>query len=229
MIERDSFVFYRSFYEGIKELDFEQQGRVYNALFGYALNGEETNLTGAEKTAFVLIKPQIDANNIKYENGKKGGAPLGNTNAKKQSKNKRKTTKKQPKNNQETTKEQPNDNIKQPNVNDNDDDIRNNILTINARARARLEKLNIGHLRKMAQIVYGEGADKTVDEVLGILIELCQDDAFADMFATKDDDFINRLVKKFYEGSESISDKREYVKRTVELAKQVRYLDSEDI
>lgn len=230
MIERDSFIFYRSFYEGIKELDFEQQGRVYNALFGYALNGEEPDLTGAEKAAFVLIKPQIEANNRRYENGKKGGAPLGNTNAKKQSKNKRRTTKKHPINNQETTKEQPNDNIKQSNVNDNDDDIRNNILTINARARARLEKLNKEHLRKMAKMIYGDNADKTVDEIFSILIDLCAaDDAFADMFVTKDDEFINRLVKKFNEDSETISDKHEYVKRTVELAKQVRYLDSEDI
>lgn len=115
MSERGSFIFYRSFYEGIRELNFEQQGKVYNAIFGYALNGEEPNLTGAEKAAFVLIKPQIDANNTKYENGKKGGAPLGNTNAKKQSKNKRKTTK----NNQETTAKQPSDNIKQPNENEN--------------------------------------------------------------------------------------------------------------
>ena len=115
MIERDSFIFYRSFYEGIKELDFEQQGRVYNALFGYALNGEEPDLTGAEKAAFVLIKPQIEANNRRYENGKKGGRPATET--------KPKGSKKATKNNQTKTKTKPNNNQTQsdtePNVNEN--------------------------------------------------------------------------------------------------------------
>ncbi len=120
--------------------------------------------------------------------------------------------------------------VKKSNKEKDNDDYRKKIVTINARARARLEELNKEHLRKMAKMIYGDNADKTVDEIFSILIDLCAaDDAFADMFATKDDDFINRLVKKFYEGSESISDKHEYVKRTVELAKQVRYLDSEDI
>lgn len=56
--------------------------------------------------AFNFIKPQIDRNNRRYENGKKGGAPKGNTNA-------GKPVKKQPKNNQ-----------KQPNVNENVNDIK---------------------------------------------------------------------------------------------------------
>ena len=79
---RDSIVFYRSFYEAIKEIPIEEQGIVYNAIYGYALDGVMPELTGIAKAIFLLVKPQIDANNERYENGckgaeygKKGGRP----------------------------------------------------------------------------------------------------------------------------------------------------------
>lgn len=106
-MERDSFVFYRSFYEGIKELPRDIQGEVLTAIMEYGLNGVTTeNLKPVAKAIVTLIKPQIEANNKKFENGKLGGAPEGNQNARK--------------NNQKTTKNQPKNNQKQPNVNDND-------------------------------------------------------------------------------------------------------------
>ncbi len=67
---RDSFIFYRSFYESIKELPEENQLEVYKAISNYALNQEEFELTGISKAIFSLIKPQLDANYKKYENGK---------------------------------------------------------------------------------------------------------------------------------------------------------------
>ena len=67
--------------------------------------------------AMELIKPQLEANNQKYINGLKGGAPKGNQNAKKE--------KEQPKNNQKTTEEQPKNNQKQPNDNVNENDNEN--------------------------------------------------------------------------------------------------------
>lgn len=70
---RDSFVFYRSFYESISNLSNEDKGRLFSAFAEYALNGIEPELTGFEKSIFTLIKPQIDANTKKYEDGKKGG------------------------------------------------------------------------------------------------------------------------------------------------------------
>ena len=40
MEQRDSFVFYRSYYEAIKDLNDEEQLTLYKAIFEYALNGK---------------------------------------------------------------------------------------------------------------------------------------------------------------------------------------------
>ena len=121
---RDSFIFYRSFYEAAQDLEDADRLKFYDAVLEYALNGSET-LTerSSARAVFKSVRPQIDVNNQRYENGKKGGAPRGNQNAKKQPK----TTKKQPKHNQNTTKKQPNVNV---NVNDNANDINNSPLDI---------------------------------------------------------------------------------------------------
>lgn len=86
-MERDGFIFYRSFFESLQCLDDKDFRALFNAICEYGLYGNETELTGLLKTAFLLLKPQIDANNTRYENGKKGGAPKGNSNAKKKSEN----------------------------------------------------------------------------------------------------------------------------------------------
>ena len=111
---RDSIVFYRSFYEAIKEIPLEEQGVVYNAIYGYALDGIEPELNGIAKAIFLLVKPQIDANNNRYENGKKGGKPKANQNE----------TKTEPKPNQDVTETEPNENV---NVNVNENDLKENI------------------------------------------------------------------------------------------------------
>ena len=68
---RDSYIFYRSFYEAIKELPKENQLEIYNAIAEYSLNFKEVELSGLSKTIFTLIKPQLEANNKKYLNGSK--------------------------------------------------------------------------------------------------------------------------------------------------------------
>ena len=108
-MERESFVFYRSFYEGIKELPRDIQGEVLTAIMEYGLNGVTTeNQKPITKAMFALIKPQLDANNQRFENGrlgaehgKKGGRPR----------------KEKPQENPNLT---PNVNVND-NVNDNDD------------------------------------------------------------------------------------------------------------
>ena len=72
------------FHEALKELPCEIYGKIMFAINEYALFGTEPNLTGMEKSLFTLIKPQIDANNRRRENGVKGGAPSVNQNARKQ-------------------------------------------------------------------------------------------------------------------------------------------------
>jgi len=67
---RDSFIFYRSFYDAISELPKENQADTYDAIMQYALNQKEIELTGISKAIFSLVKPQLDANYKKYENGK---------------------------------------------------------------------------------------------------------------------------------------------------------------
>lgn len=83
---RDSFIFYRSFYEAICELPKENQADTYDAIIQYALNQEEKELTGIPKAIFSLVKPQLDANYKKYENGKQKKSKTGANNKQNESK-----------------------------------------------------------------------------------------------------------------------------------------------
>ena len=51
----ESFVFYRSFHEALKELPAEEYSRIMFAINEYALDGTEPELAGAAKMAFLLI------------------------------------------------------------------------------------------------------------------------------------------------------------------------------
>lgn len=71
---KESFIFYASFLEAIEELDDKKQLKIYKAISNFALkNSEPEGLQGIEKAIFALIKPQILANNKRFEDGKKGG------------------------------------------------------------------------------------------------------------------------------------------------------------
>jgi len=119
---RESFVFYRSFYESLLGMSPENQGDCLMAVANYALNGEEPKtLTPEVRMFFTLVKPQIDANNQRFENGckgaeygKLGGRPKKHQDCEKQTPN---TENKNP----EITPKKPQENPKQtPNVNVND-------------------------------------------------------------------------------------------------------------
>ena len=116
----DSMVFYRSFYEAIKDLPLDAQGRIYSAIFAYGMDSQEPALQGVEKSLFSLIKPQIDANNRKRENGKKG-AIYGHKGGRPKQENPKETPKKPLKNPTETPNVNDNVNVNvNDNVNDND-------------------------------------------------------------------------------------------------------------
>lgn len=82
---RDNFIFYRSFYEGAKVLKDSDRIKLYEAIFEYALDNKEPNLKGYPLGMFSMARPQLDANNKRYndglkgaEHGKKGGRPKKN-------------------------------------------------------------------------------------------------------------------------------------------------------
>ena len=68
----ESMVFYKSFYESLNGLPDDIRLKMLDAIIGYALNGTEPQLEGFGANLFALIRPQLDANAKRRENGKKG-------------------------------------------------------------------------------------------------------------------------------------------------------------
>ena len=77
---RDGVVFYRSFVDAIRGLPPEEFKLCALAILDYGLDGKEPEGTGIDRTVFCMAKPQIDANNRRYENGTKGGRPITKAN-----------------------------------------------------------------------------------------------------------------------------------------------------
>ena len=87
----DSFILYTSYYALIEGLTDEQLGQLTRAIFLYARDGEIISLEPVVRMAFGFIVDDMKRNKAKYEekverwraNGRKGGAPKGNQNARK--------------------------------------------------------------------------------------------------------------------------------------------------
>ncbi|MDD3051669.1 MAG: DUF6291 domain-containing protein [Candidatus Cloacimonetes bacterium] len=81
-IKRDSVLFYRSFLDAIELVhDEKAKLQIYESIVKYGLNGvEPQSKNDTVNVIFTLIRAQIDANNRKFVNGKKGGAPEKNRN-----------------------------------------------------------------------------------------------------------------------------------------------------
>lgn len=143
MAQFESMVFYRSFYEAIEDLDDnETKLRAYQAIFKYGLDGEKPELKGTEKAIFRLIKPQIDANNIRKTNGNKGGRPSNFQNqtiTKTKPNHNRNETKTKPNNNQTITETEPN-----VNVNANENENANENANVNVCEDAGTQTLRTG-------------------------------------------------------------------------------------
>ena len=92
---RDSVLFYRSFFEAIRTLPDDEQLKAYRYIIEYGLDGNEPEGNTASYGMFLMARPQIDANNRRYQNGAKGGRP---------------ETKPEPNDNQSITKQEPNRN-----------------------------------------------------------------------------------------------------------------------
>lgn len=118
---RDSLVIYRSFYEASKNMTPEEFKELWVNLLQYALDDEEPGdiQSPMAEAILTMAKPQLDANKSRQDNGKKGGAPEGNQNAKKQPKQ----PKVDLKNNLRSNEKQPHVNVNDnENVNANDNE-----------------------------------------------------------------------------------------------------------
>ena len=160
---RDGFIFYRSFYDSIKELPKDIQGEVLTAIIEYGLNGVTiTELTAFSRSILSLVKPQIDANNRRFANGKKGGRPSESTDNKPI--NNLKETKRKPNNNQNITKHKPKekekDNVKEK-VNDKGFPIMPLPLDCD-----ELPEVNAGMCKQLLK--YTKGIDVSIEQVYGL-------------------------------------------------------------
>lgn len=97
---RDSVVFYRSFYEAVKDLPPEAFKESVQAILDYGLDDKPPDKQGTiAHTVFSLVRPQIDANNRRFKNGCKGGKEPNRNQTR---------TKAEPNRNQTVTKPEPN-------------------------------------------------------------------------------------------------------------------------
>ena len=71
-MDRDSFIFYKSFAKALGKLPDAEYTVLMRAIMAYAFEGTEPELDGICDAMWELIRPQLDANNARYENGKKG-------------------------------------------------------------------------------------------------------------------------------------------------------------
>ena len=91
---RDSFIFYRSFFQSTKRLSKEEKAELFEAICYYALDGESIEMSAVPEAIFSVIKPNLDANRRKWENG---------------CKEKKKTSKTEAEDEQEISKDEAND------------------------------------------------------------------------------------------------------------------------
>ena len=75
VVNRNSFVFYDSFYKAMSYLNDKEKIQYIEAICNYSLFDITIDMDLKIEAMFALIKPQIDANIKKRENGRKGGRP----------------------------------------------------------------------------------------------------------------------------------------------------------
>lgn len=171
----EGFIFYASFYKALSNLKDEEQLLCFKVLCEYALFGIlPENTKGAVLMFFELVKPQIDKNIQRYENGKKGGRPK---------------TKIEPTNNQIKTKLKPNNNQKEPSNNLNININRNINKNINNKKENNIKEKSLVALEK---------ANTPQAEVFEFFAKLYKQETNID-YLGKGIDYINlaKLIKKY--------------------------------
>ena len=75
-MERASFIFYESYKKAAEQMSKQNRLAFYDAIIEYGISGKEPqDLNKTVLQCWLLVKPQLDSNNKKYEDGKKGGRP----------------------------------------------------------------------------------------------------------------------------------------------------------
>ena len=212
-MDRGSCIFYRSFYESIKELIPEQQVQIYDAIFKYEFDNEEVELTGVCKSIFTLIIPQLEANNKRYTNGCKGGRPKQN----------QKETKTKPNENQKETKTKANYNENEnynenDNVNDNKyyvDKKLNDIFMEYLQVRKKLKAVNSDRAIKMLL----NKLEKYSDDIKYKMIEQSIVHSWKDVYEIKDKNIINPvwLDKEIQSREATPEEEAEFIKELNEI------------
>ncbi len=131
-IQRESFVFYKTFSDTLKELDPENQLKLFWAINDYALYGKEPDFNGVLKLLWIPILYQLNRNIKRYEacvrNGKKG-AEFGKLGGRPKKNNPNKTPNETPNAINNNPKQKPQTEPLNDNVNDNDNNLELNKLS----------------------------------------------------------------------------------------------------
>lgn len=96
--EREAFSFFRSFRDAVEFADPAEQLILFKAIVNYGLDGTEPDVETFSRLGqmcWTSLKPNLRSGFNKFINGCKGGAPKGNQNARKTTKEQPKTTEKQ--------------------------------------------------------------------------------------------------------------------------------------
>lgn len=117
-MERKQFTWYRSYYDALKELPAEEFRDIVLAVCAYALDGEETELSGVARAIFTLIRPTLEVGRSKAENRSRTeqtkNKPEQTENKRKQTGNKPEQTRKEKEKEKEREKESENDSYCSP-------------------------------------------------------------------------------------------------------------------
>lgn len=142
-MSKKSFVFYASWMDAINELPQDMQLESLRAIIEYGLSGEVAeNLSFTAKAILAIAKVQMDVNNVRFENGKKGGRPKNQTKPNETKQNQTKPN--------ETEME-----ISKPNVNVNDNiNIKNHDINIMSKKEA--EKHHYAPCVMLTEAEYGK-------------------------------------------------------------------------
>lgn len=178
---KDSFILYTEQAEIINELTNEEAGQLLKAIYNYA-KGEEVELSGVTKLAFIPIRQQIDRNNEKYEafkekqseNGKKGGRP------------RKEETQKNPKNPSLFLETQKSLNVN-VNVNEN---VNDNVLSYESIEEKESEQ-NFSSSQKVDPLVLVDRVKQVYKSVIGkdCFISQSESDKLMSLYLATDDFF----------------------------------------